>query len=61
MSDTKDSYPKTKAPKDHFHKDKALKDVVPWDEDAKDQPHIFLIGIDVYNYSISCTSVNLQL
>jgi len=44
MSNTKDSYPKTKALKDHPDKDKAPKDVVPRDKDAKDHPHVFLMG-----------------
>jgi hypothetical protein len=44
MSDTKDSYPKTKALKDHPDKDKAPKDLVPRDKDAKDHPRVFLMA-----------------
>ena len=43
MTYIKDSRPKTETLKDLLHKDIALRDVVPWDKDAKDHPHIFLM------------------
>ena len=33
----------TKVLKDHSYKGRVLKNVVPWDGDAKDQPHVFLM------------------
>ena len=39
----KDLHPKIKTLKDLPYKDIALRDVVPWDEDMKDHPHVFLM------------------